>query len=223
MTTTAFSYLRVSSHGQISGDGFTRQRSAINDFAKNKKFTITEEFRDEGVSGTKEGFDRDGLSDLMFSAKTNGVNIIIVESASRLARDLMVQEVILSDCRKYGVTVYDASGTDLTVSDNDPTRKMIRQVLGAVSEFEKSSLVQKLAASRKRIRNSGRKCEGRKSYVELEHPAVEVIKEMRGKRRAISFQKIADHLNNEKGITTIKGTQWKYQQVQQVWQTIQAA
>jgi len=44
---------------------------------------------------------------------------------------------------------------------------LVRQVLGAVSQFEKASLVAKLAAARQRRQNG--KCEGRKGYRET-HP-----------------------------------------------------
>lgn len=123
------------------------------------------EFRDEGVSGTKEGFDRPGLTDLFVALRSNGVRTVLVENASRLARDLMGGEVILAEFRKLGVTVIAAdSGVDLTVGNNDPTSVLIRQILGAVAQFEKSILVQKLRASRVRIRRSSGRCEGRKPY-----------------------------------------------------------
>ena len=48
---------------------------------------------------------------------------------------------------------------------------LIRQILGAVSQFEKASLVAKLAAARKRQRRQTGKCEGRKGYRET-HPAL---------------------------------------------------
>jgi len=51
----------------------------------------------------------------------------------------MVGEVILGEFHALGVSVVAAeSGTDLTVGDDDPTRVLIRQVLGAVSQFEKA-------------------------------------------------------------------------------------
>lgn len=43
----------MSGKGQVEGDGFERQRQAIARFAKAAKFDLVDEFRDEGVSGTK--------------------------------------------------------------------------------------------------------------------------------------------------------------------------
>jgi DNA invertase Pin-like site-specific DNA recombinase len=70
---------------------------------------------DEGVSGTKDLDHRDGLSDLLARVRGNGVRLVLVERADRLARDLMVGEVLLAEFRKLGVAVVAAdSGTDLT-------------------------------------------------------------------------------------------------------------
>jgi len=68
----AFSYVRVSGKGQIDGDGFKRQAETINRYAKANKMEIVQEFRDEGVSGTKEALDRPGLTDLFVAIKANG-------------------------------------------------------------------------------------------------------------------------------------------------------
>ena len=73
------------------------------------------------MSGPKDLDDREGLSDLMARIRSNGVRTVLVERADRLARDLMVPEVLLAEFRKLGVTVMAAdSGTDLTAGDDDP-------------------------------------------------------------------------------------------------------
>ena len=82
----AISYLRVSGKGQVEGDGFERQRQSIARFAKAAKYEIVEEFRDEGVSGTKELDARPGLAALLDRIESNGVKVVIVERADRLAR-----------------------------------------------------------------------------------------------------------------------------------------
>jgi len=209
----AVSYLRVSGKGQIDGDGFSRQREVIARYAKSHGIEVVGEYRDEGVSGTKDFDARDGLSELMVRLQSNGVRIVLVERADRLARDLMVSEVILAEFRKLGVKVIAAeSGTDLTVSDDDPTRKLIRQVLGAVAEFEKSVIVSKLRAARVRKRRSEGKCEGRKAFGEKQGEAEilgyirKLYRKPRGGKR-LSYAAIADKLNAE-GIATRTGTPW---------------
>jgi hypothetical protein len=46
-------------------------------------------------------------------------------------------------------------------TDETPTAVMVRQILGAVSRFEKASLVTKLRKARERVRAERGRCEGR--------------------------------------------------------------
>jgi DNA invertase Pin-like site-specific DNA recombinase len=97
----------------------------------------------------------------------NGVRTIIVETANRFARDLMVQEVGFAMLRDLGVTLI-AADSPSSFLDDGPTSKLIRQILGAVSEFDKAMTVAKLKGARDRVRRQRGKCEGRKSYAERE-------------------------------------------------------
>ena len=104
----ALTYLRVSGRGQINKGGFPRQRETIRKYAKAHTLEIVGEYRDEGVSGTKELEHRQGLAALLDHIEANGVQVVLVECADRLARDLMVSEVILGQFRDLGVSVIAA-------------------------------------------------------------------------------------------------------------------
>jgi len=202
-TAKAVSYLRVSGKGQVDGDGFPRQRETIERFARTAGFDLVDEYRDEGVSGTKELDDREGLSNLLARIRSNGVRVVLVERADRLARDLIVGELILNQFRELGVKVIAAdSGTELTAGDDDPTRTLIRQVLGAVAQFEKAVIVSKLKAARVRKRRAEGKCEGRKAYGDKEGEAEVLVyirklyRKPRGGER-LSYAAIAERLNVE--------------------------
>lgn len=202
MARKCVSYLRVSGASQVQGDGFIRQRHAIEHYAKISDLKIVGEFQDEGVSGTNELENRPGLQQLMQRIAGNGVRIVLVEHADRLARKLLVQETILEKLRGLGVSVIASDGTDLTVEDGDPTRKLIRQILGAVAEFEKSMIVAKLGTARRRIRSRGDRCDGRKPFGHREGEAetLERIRRLRRKSRgkvALTYDAIADLLNRE--------------------------
>jgi DNA invertase Pin-like site-specific DNA recombinase len=193
----AYAYLRVSGQGQVDGDGFVRQEKCIMDYAKANGMTIERFFKDEGVSGTL--VDRPALARLLINLEENGhgITTVIIERVDRLARDLMVQENIIADFQKQGFDLISATeGTDLLSAD--PTRKLVRQVLGAIAEYDKSMLVLKLRASRERKRAKVGKCEGRKSYSEA---MPEVLKEIRRLRRARkgqprrTYNKVAEELN----------------------------
>ena len=212
MKPQAVSYLRVSGKGQVEGDGFARQRDAIHQFAAAARIELLEEYRDEGVSGTKELADRPGLAALLDRLDSNGVRTVIVERADRLARDLMVQEVIVGQCVKIGVRILTADGVDLTNDGDDPTRRLIRQVLGAVSEFEKRVIVLKLRAARERKRARGERVEGVKPYGHFpaEQALIDRMRQLRRKPvkgRRLSVAAIAAQLNLE-GHRNRAGREW---------------
>jgi len=110
----------------------------------------------------------------------------------------MVSEILLDEFRKLEVTVIEAeSGLDLTVHNQDPTRVLMRQMLAAISQWDKSCTVQKLRASRVRIRKTKGKCEGRKPFGERagESAVIQRIQALRGEKMTIKA--IADSLNAE--------------------------
>ena len=92
-----------------------------------------------------------GFAALLDRIEGNGVRTVIVEDASRFARELMAQELGITLLISRGVRLLTASGDDLTASD-DPTRKMMRQIAGAFAEYEKARLVSKLRHARERVR-----------------------------------------------------------------------
>ena len=213
----AVTYVRVSGKGQADGDGPERQRQSILRFAKANHLTLAEEFTDLGVSGAAELADRPGLAALIDRLESNGIKTVIVERADRLARSLMVQEVVLDQFARIGARVLTADGVDLTVADDDPTRLLIRQVLGAVSEFDKRVLVLKLRAARDRMRARGERVEGVKPYGHrpAESAVIGRMKDLRRKPRkgrAASFASIAAQLNAE-GHRNRAGRPWSAQLV----------
>lgn len=157
-----FAYLRVSGKGQIDGDGFPRQRTAIKSYADTHGLKVIHWFEEQGISGTKDLENRPALQELMIALHANGTKVIIIEKLDRLARDLMVQETIIGDLRKSGFELISVCEPDLC--SDDPSRKLIRQVFGAISEYERSMIVLKLRASRERARIKHGRCEGRKPF-----------------------------------------------------------
>src|SRR5262245_30728619 len=199
----ALGYVRVSGKGQVDGDGLRRQRDAIHRFATANGFTVVEEFCDPGISGTTDLAARPGLAALLDRVESNGVKVVLIERADRLARDLMVNEVIVDQLSRAGARVLTADGADLSSADDDPTRTLIRQVLAAVAQFEKSVIVLKLRAARDRKRRREGRCEGRKPFGTRtgEAAALERIRALRRKpkgRTRLSIAAIASALNEER-------------------------
>jgi DNA invertase Pin-like site-specific DNA recombinase len=204
----AVSYLRVSSVGQVAGDGFPRQREAIQTYAERNGIEVVGEFRDEGVSGTVDHGEREGFKALLERIAGNCVRLVLIERPDRLARDLLVQETLLASLIRLGVRVVDASGTDLT-DQSDPSRVLIRQVLGAVAQHDRACLVAKLRAARQRKRSATGRCEGRKPFGSRvgEDRGVQRIRQLRSE--GLSVRAVAERLNAE-GIPSRGGKSWSF-------------
>jgi DNA invertase Pin-like site-specific DNA recombinase len=159
----AVAYLRTSSatNSGPDKDSEPRQREAIETFAKRVGFALVGEFSDPGVSGADPIAERPGFSKLLDRIEGNGVQVVIVEDASRFARELMTQELGIIALVRRGVRVLTANGDDLT-DGSDPSRKMMRQIAGAFAEYEKARLIAKLRHARDRVRAERGRCEGRK-------------------------------------------------------------
>ena len=121
--------------------------------------------------------------------ETNGVKTVVVEDASRFARDLVTQELGLLALIQRGVRVLIANGDDLT-DTSDPSRVMMRQIAGSFAQYEKTRVVVKLRAARDRVRAAKGKCEGRKSFLERDPELVRQAKLLhrklpKGRRRSL--------------------------------------
>jgi DNA invertase Pin-like site-specific DNA recombinase len=209
-TTPAFAYLRVSSKGQVKGHGFERQEETISRFAGENGYEVTEIFRD-AFTGTEA--DRPEFNSMVGRILGNGVHTILVESLDRLARDVMVQSLLLSKLAQHGITLINCvTGEDVTESmSEDPMRKALIQIQSVFSELEKSRLVSKLRRAREAKKEATGKCEGRKAFGERagEAETIELMRSLRRKRegKRMSFARIAEALN-EKGIPTRTGAKW---------------
>ncbi len=225
MSEAVVEYLRVSSQGQIEGDGFERQSSVIRGFERQYDLYHIATFREEGVSGAVDGMDRPAFARMMLLLEeqiAKGMKVsILIERMDRLARDLMVQEFILSECRLRGIKVYSADRgalIDVATDAGDPTQKLIRQIMGALAEWEKSMLVQKLRAARNRKKQTTGRCEGQKPYGARpgEYAIVDFISSLRN--QGVSWPQIALQLNLG-GTVTRKGTPWQAGTAHSVYDT----
>jgi DNA invertase Pin-like site-specific DNA recombinase len=191
-TTKAVAYLRTSSAVNVGADKDSekRQRAAITAFAKSAGIEIVDWYYDAAVSGADPVDTRPGFAAMLERIEGNGVRTIIVETASRFARDLMVQEVGYARLKEREITLI-AADSPTSFQDDTPTAKLIRQVLGAIAEFDKTITVAKLKGARDRKRATGVKVEGRRGHIELRPEVVAMVKRLHraspktGKRRSL--------------------------------------
>lgn len=200
-------YCRVSGDGQHGNDqdGIPRQHRVIESWAKKNKLQISQWIEDLGVSGTLAFADRPELSKLLANLKPAG--IFVVEKADRLARDLIEGELIIRHLSKAGWQVISAeTGEDLGNSES-PTAILMRQLTGAIAEFDRRNIVARLRVSRERKRKESGKCEGRKAF--SDQNALNQIKRLIRKKCGVkpSLQWVANQLN-AKGVKSASGKIW---------------
>lgn len=215
------SYIRVSGKGQLEGDGPERQREAVSKFRSEHNLVFHNEFFERAVSGTVDGMDRPAFTEMLeyISERPEDNFSIVVERIDRLARDLMVSEFLLAECRKRGIKVFAADQgqlIDLASDGGDPTRVLIRQIMGALAQWEKTMLVQKLAKARARIKEKTGRCGGRYPYGRdnYERKVLEYLKAAY-KHGNNTLQMLATELNMV-GFKTRDGKQWTRQNVHNI-------
>jgi DNA invertase Pin-like site-specific DNA recombinase len=179
----AVGYMRTSSAANVGADKDSdkRQRAAIAGFAAANGFEIVGWYYDSAVSGADPINERKGFVEMLNKLIANGAKTIIVESPDRFARDLTVQLAGHDMLKAEGIALVPASAPDFFTEDT-PTAVLVRQVLGAIYQFEKASIVAKLAAARKRKREVAGKCEGRKGYAETNPELIALVKQLRRKK-----------------------------------------
>jgi DNA invertase Pin-like site-specific DNA recombinase len=189
--TKAVAYLRTSSATNVGADKDSekRQTEAISAYAKRAGIEIVASFYDADVRGADPIDTRPQFTAMLDLLLSNGTRTIIVETASRFSRDLITQETGWALLKAQGVSLIAADSPDAFLDDT-PTAVLIRQVLGAVSQFEKAVLVAKLKGARDRKRAVTGKCEGRKSHAEMNPDLVALARKLHrypvnGKRRSL--------------------------------------
>jgi DNA invertase Pin-like site-specific DNA recombinase len=209
----AIAYLRTSSAANVGSDKDSdkRQRAAITGFARANGYEIIAEFYDAGVSGADAVTERPGFIAMLDRIAGNGVRVIIVESPDRFARDLAVQLAGHDYLKRLGVMLVPASAPDFFLEDT-PTAVLVRQVLGAIAQFEKASLVAKLKAARERKRKATGRCEGNKPLAETRPEVVALVREL---APSMSYRAISAELAG-RGYLTRGGKPFAASQVQRM-------
>jgi DNA invertase Pin-like site-specific DNA recombinase len=201
----AVGYMRTSSASNVGADKDSekRQRAAIEGYAKAAGYVVVDWYYDAAVKGTDVVPARPGFGALLERIAGNGVRTILVESPDRFARDLTVQLAGHDYLKTLGVALIPTSAPDFFLEDT-PTAVLVRQVLGAIAQFDKATLVGKLKAARDRKRAETGKCGGRLTYAERDGELVARAKALNAQRPRLSLRKIAAALKSD-GKTTPNG------------------
>jgi len=208
----AAAYYRTSSRSNVGfdKDSLSRQQNAVSRYAQANRIKIVSEYYDEAVSGADPIDIRDGFSTMLAEMEATGATAILVESASRFARDLSVQILGHQKLQELGFDLI-AVDSPSAFTDDTPTAELVRSLLGAVSSFERATVVARLKSGRERKKMLTGKGQGRKSLTEIFPDLGVKAKRLRRKSpktgKRLSYDKVAEALFAA-GYATSKGNRY---------------
>src|SRR6476660_7248382 len=143
-------YARVSTlHGQQDPE---MQLSELREYATRRGLSIHEEYVDEGVSGSKES--RPALNRLMADAQRCRFDAVLVWKIDRFGRSLKHLVNSLADLSAYGISFISLrDNLDLST----PSGRLMFQIIGAMAEFERALIQERVKAGMRNARAKGRR------------------------------------------------------------------
>lgn len=131
-------YLRVSTDTQIHDS----QEAELRDYCVRRGWCKLEFYRDR-ASGAKQ--DRSGLHDLMQKVRRGKVDVVLAFKLDRLARSLSHLAQIIAELQVHRVAlVCPSQGID--TSNNNPAAQLQVNILGAVAQFERELITERVRA-----------------------------------------------------------------------------
>src|SRR3954463_8050128 len=123
------------------------------------------EYVDRGVSGAKER--RPALDQLLADAKRRRFDVLVCWRLDRLGRSLKHLITLLDELQSLGVAFVSlAEGIDATT----PAGKLQMHILGAIAEFERGRIRERVLAGLQRARAQGKRLGRPKSRLPIERP-----------------------------------------------------
>jgi DNA invertase Pin-like site-specific DNA recombinase len=149
-TSRAAIYARVSTSN--CGQDPTVQTRELHEYCGRRGWTVTGDYVDVGISGTKER--RPELDRLMDDAHRRKFEIIVVWKFDRFARSVSHLLRALETFRALGVEFVSYSEQ---LDTSTPAGKLVFTVLGAVAELERSLIVERVRAGMRNARAKGKR------------------------------------------------------------------
>src|SRR5262250_3481479 len=151
-TKRAALYVRVSTDAQT----VENQIRELRQVAKRRGWDVVEVYSDAGISGAKGRNQRPGLDAILKDASRRKFDVVMAWAIDRLGRSLIDLLRTIQDLEAVGVDLYlDQQHLDTTT----PTGKLLFHVTGAIAEFERSMIRQRvnagLSAIKAKIKRDG--------------------------------------------------------------------
>jgi DNA invertase Pin-like site-specific DNA recombinase len=135
----------------------TADQTAENQLAELRRYVEARgwpavEFVDQGISGAKDR--RPALDDLVRDAKRRRFDVLVCWRLDRLGRNLKHLVTLLDELQAWGVAFVSlAEGIDATT----PAGRLQMHILGAIAEFERSRIQERVMAGLARARAQGKR------------------------------------------------------------------
>jgi site-specific DNA recombinase len=144
-------YARVSTQRQAQADGMAQQLDRLQAHALRQGWTVRAEhiFRDDGYSGAS--LKRPGLERLRDRAAMRELDRVLITAPDRLARNYVHQVLLLDEIMATGCQV---EFLDRPMSQ-DPHDQLLLQIRGAVAEYERSLIAERMRRGRLRKLQAG--------------------------------------------------------------------
>jgi DNA invertase Pin-like site-specific DNA recombinase len=153
-------YSRVSTSGK--GQDTEVQARELREYAAHRNWQIVKEFSDSGVSGSTES--RPALDEMMRSAKRRAFDGILIWKLDRIGRSLKHLVNLLAELEALGVALVSFSDNlDLST----PQGKLMFQIIGAMAEFERSLIQERVRAGLRNARSKGVRLGRPRAHVEM--------------------------------------------------------
>jgi len=161
-------YVRVSTSDQETD----MQEAELREYVDNRGWSLTV-YKDKGLSGAKN--DRPALTAMLGDLRKRKFDVVVVWALDRLARSLKQLLSIAEECKSVDV---DLVSLKQNVDTTLPAGRLTFQVLGAVAEFEREMLRQRVRAGMAQARRAGKRV-GRPARRQFLSSEIEKMKELR--------------------------------------------
>jgi len=187
--TRAALYARCSTHDK--GQDPELQLVPLREYCQRRGLTITGEYVDNGISGTKDH--RPQLDRLLDAARKRQVDLLVVWKLDRFGRNLKQLVNALEELASLGVGFISyQDNLDLTT----PQGRLMFHIIGSMAEFERELIKERVKAGLENARRKGKRI-GRKAI-----PPVDMAKIVDAHQKAptLSIRKLAGALGFKKSI-----------------------
>jgi DNA invertase Pin-like site-specific DNA recombinase len=141
-------YVRVSSGEQNTG----AQERALRDYAQRRGWKLQQIYRDQGHSGASSN--RPALNELMKACRRGSIDVLVVWKFDRFARSLKQLMSGLEMCRALAI---DFVSVKESIDTSLPSGELVFQMIGAVAQFERSLIAERVRAGLANSRANGKK------------------------------------------------------------------